>query len=125
MYQTELLCRIYPSAQCPKGRPGRSIPFVETVLTIGRMPYNDLVLPFESVSGVHGRLYRKGRQLYFEDLGSTNGTFLNGYHITRGNLVPIRPNDYVQLGRICIGLRIGMSGGLEPKAPGGINEAAA
>ncbi len=73
------------------------IPFMDQVMTIGRTPYNEVVLPLPNISGVHARLYRCHQQLYIEDMKSTNGTYLNGFPLSRGNLRLIRQGDRVQI----------------------------
>lgn len=62
------------------GAPPRwfSIPEV----TIGRDPANDCFLDDKTVSSTHARLTFHHRQWWVEDLGSTNGTFLNQEPVT-------------------------------------------
>ena len=37
-----------------------------------------------------------------EDLGSTNGTFLNGEQLSKGQLAHLRPGDFVRLGQLTL-----------------------
>jgi pSer/pThr/pTyr-binding forkhead associated (FHA) protein len=45
---------------------------------LGRSPDNDVILRDPATSGHHARLERRGDQFWIVDLGSTNGTFVNG-----------------------------------------------
>ncbi len=45
--------------------------------TLGRRPYNDIVLDNLTVSGEHAALVQSGGQVTLEDLNSTNGTYVN------------------------------------------------
>ena len=47
-------------------------------VTVGRAPTSDIVLDETCVSGAHARLQPRGQFYFVEDLGSTNGTFVNG-----------------------------------------------
>jgi FHA domain len=47
-------------------------------LSIGRGADADVIIEDRFASGVHCRLYSRGASYYVEDMGSTNGTFLNG-----------------------------------------------
>ena len=47
-------------------------------LRIGRAPDNDLILRDPATSGHHARVERRGALLFIVDLGSTNGTLVNG-----------------------------------------------
>jgi len=47
-------------------------------LRLGRSPDNDVILRDPATSGHHARLERRGDQFWIVDLGSTNGTLVNG-----------------------------------------------
>lgn len=51
-------------------------------LTIGRDPNADLRIEDRFASGIHCRIHTRGNTYLLEDLGSTNGTFLNGARLT-------------------------------------------
>ncbi len=57
-------------------------------LTIGKAPDNDLVLPDDTVSRHHCELLREGAGLRVRDLGSTNGTRVDGTKVTDAVLSP-------------------------------------
>lgn len=46
--------------------------------TLGRRPYNDIVIENLAVSGEHAAFHLQANQVTIEDLNSTNGTFVNG-----------------------------------------------
>lgn len=78
--------------------PGQSpweIPLAQTTLTIGRRPDNDVVLPLNYVSAYHGRLERQEAAWHYVDLGSTNGTFVNGQRVQSAVL---REGDILRIG---------------------------
>jgi len=58
----------------------------DLAITIGRDPSNDIVIPDNSVSLVHCRLYVDGDRVMVSDLGSTNGTLLNGHRVINADV---------------------------------------
>jgi FHA domain len=67
-------------------------------LTVGRGGGCGVVLPDDTfVSTVHARLFRRGNDLFVEDLGSRNGTFVNGTAVQ--SPTRIRRGDRVQFGQ--------------------------
>jgi len=67
-------------------------------LTVGRGGGCGVVLPDDSyVSTVHARLFRRGEDLFVEDLGSRNGTFVNGQQVQ--SPTKLRRGDRVQFGQ--------------------------
>ncbi|MBV8881009.1 MAG: FHA domain-containing protein, partial [Planctomycetaceae bacterium] len=67
---------------------------------IGRAPENDIPLPDNEkrVSSKHARLDRQGTSLQIMDLGSTNGTFVNGRKIEPQSGVDIKDGDKISIG---------------------------
>ena len=50
-------------------------------MTLGRRPYNDIMVDNLAVSGEHAAIQAIGTEFYVEDLNSTNGTYINGKKI--------------------------------------------
>ncbi|MGZ8733629.1 MAG: FHA domain-containing protein [Acidimicrobiia bacterium] len=66
-------------------------------VTVGRAPGCGVVLTDDTfVSQVHARVFRRNRAVLVEDLGSTNGTFVNGDRID--TITRIRKGDTVKFG---------------------------
>lgn len=61
-------------------------------LSIGRSDSNDLVLASPQISRQHAKINRIGDNLYLQDLGSANGTFVNGERIST-EAIGLQPND--------------------------------
>jgi pSer/pThr/pTyr-binding forkhead associated (FHA) protein len=57
---------------------GHTYRATENALRMGRSPDNDLILRDPATSGHHARVERRGDQFWIVDLGSTNGTLVNG-----------------------------------------------
>ena len=65
--------------------------------SIGRSSASDIILKSDDyASGSHAQLTRHGGLLYVEDLGSTNGTFVNGRKTV--GATPLRHGDSVRVG---------------------------
>ena len=64
--------------------------------TLGRRPYNDIVIDNLAVSGEHAVLQMLGNDVFIEDLNSTNGTYINGKAIKKQMLAH---NDAVEIGK--------------------------
>jgi pSer/pThr/pTyr-binding forkhead associated (FHA) protein len=58
----------------------------DPAVRMGRSPDNDVILRDPATSGHHARLERRGEQFWVVDLGSTNGTFVNGESIQEKQL---------------------------------------
>ena len=72
------------------------IPLDRERTTIGRRPGTDVCLPYAAVSGEHAIVFTSARGSTIEDLGSTNGTLVNGESIARHRLVD---GDRIDIGR--------------------------
>ncbi len=80
-------------------------------MTIGRRPDNDICLPYPAVSGEHAAVVTILADSFLEDLGSTNGTLVNGRPITKHFL---RDRDQIDIGRQCLVYVVDESAVLEP-----------
>lgn len=72
-------------------------------IIVGRSPGADIVIAASYVSGRHARFKLMGTNLFVEDLGSTNGTCVNGSLIT--SPVALKNNDVVNVGDVSIRVR--------------------
>lgn len=75
----------------------QEIPLNRERLTIGRKPHNDICLEFPTVSGDHAAIVTILDDSFLEDLGSTNGTRVNGAAISKHHL---DDGDRIDIGRL-------------------------
>jgi hypothetical protein len=68
------------------------------VTNIGRMPGNNIVLDSQYVSNYHAKVYIKNNSYIMKDMGSTNGTYLNGSLIDKP--VIIKNDDLIGIGGV-------------------------
>ena len=76
---------------------GTVFPLTGSAITIGRAPEATVVLDDDFVSSHHARLMPRGAQWLVEDLGSTNGTWVNDSKV--GAPVIVAPGATVRIGR--------------------------
>jgi pSer/pThr/pTyr-binding forkhead associated (FHA) protein len=72
------------------------VPLVKERVTIGRRADNDVCLPYPAVSGEHAQVVTILADSFLEDLGSTNGTIVNGKSIVKHFLAD---HDQIDIGR--------------------------
>jgi hypothetical protein len=75
------------------------MPLLKERVTLGRRPYNDIVVDNLAVSGEHAALQAIGDEYYIEDLNSTNGTYINAKKIKRQIL---HDGDSIEVGKYII-----------------------
>ncbi len=76
--------------------PGKAYPLDKPEIFIGRDLANDIVINDPEVSRRHARLSNQGNQYIIEDLGSTNGTSVNGQRLTGPYM--LRPGEQITFG---------------------------
>ncbi|MFN8399447.1 MAG: FHA domain-containing protein [Anaerolineales bacterium] len=76
--------------------PGVTFPLEGDQLTIGRDSTNGVAINDAEVSRKHARMMFQGGKYVLEDLGSTNGTFVNGQRLA--GPVVLKPGDVISLG---------------------------
>jgi len=75
---------------------GTEYPLEKDELYLGRDVNNDIVVNDPEVSRRHARLVKQGEDFYFEDMGSTNGTFISGQRLA--NPVLLQPGTKITIG---------------------------
>src|SRR5689334_5934194 len=80
--------------------PGKVFDLAKDVLTIGRDVSADVTINDPEVSRTHIRLTAQADGYMIEDLGSTNGTFINGQRVSGSKL--LRPGDTLGLGETVV-----------------------
>jgi pSer/pThr/pTyr-binding forkhead associated (FHA) protein len=74
----------------------KEVQIIKDKTTLGRRPYNDIVIDNLAVSGEHAVLQMVGQDVFIEDLNSTNGTYINGKAVKKQLLAH---NDTVEIGK--------------------------
>lgn len=88
--------QLYLKVVQPSDQVGRTFD-LDDELTIGRSPGCGVAMPDDIyTSTLHARLFRRNDQLWVEDLGSTNGTFVNAEQISKA--VRLGRGDHLQIG---------------------------
>jgi len=82
---------------------GTTLPLGSSAVLIGRAPSCTLVLDDDYSSSRHARVYPEGGQWLVEDMGSTNGTFLDDQKVTAA--VPVRPGAQIRIGQSVLELQ--------------------
>jgi hypothetical protein len=85
--------------ESPSGDPsvGRSFD-LDAITTLGRDVNNAIVIDDPFASSEHAALTYRGRSWYVEDIGSTNGTYLNGRRV--GEVAPLGFGDELSIGQV-------------------------
>lgn len=86
------------SGQLQEDEPVRAIRIVSSPFSVGRKSSTALTIDNPSVSGTHAELTLEDGNLFVRDLGSTNGTFVNGMRITTP--CKVKHGDRVQFAQI-------------------------
>ncbi|MDE2657414.1 MAG: FHA domain-containing protein [Verrucomicrobiota bacterium] len=74
-----------------------SFEFTKEAASVGRDDENDITLPHQSVSGSHAELVMRGEDVHVRDLGSTNGTYINGNKVAES---PLQPSEVITFGEV-------------------------
>lgn len=86
----------------PAARKGHAFDLGDE-LTVGRAAGCGVAIPDDTfISQVHARVFRRDGSYFVEDLGSTNGTFLNRKPVSAA--VPLRKGDRLQVGKTVLEL---------------------
>jgi pSer/pThr/pTyr-binding forkhead associated (FHA) protein len=85
----------------PEEQRGRSYELLDE-LTVGRAAGCHIALEDRFVSQLHARMFRRDDQCFIEDLGSTNGTFLNDQKVTSPAL--FAKGDHIRIGNVVMEL---------------------
>ena len=77
--------------------PAGTVILLDSDVVFGRLSESDVPLEADgTVSGRHARVFKRDGSPYLEDLGSTNGTYVNGQPLAAERL--LRPGDVVTVG---------------------------
>ena len=95
----------------------REVQLTKDRVTLGRRPYNDIVIDHLAVSGEHALVQLLGSETFIEDLGSTNGTYINGKTVKKQLL---KNGDVIEVGKYRIQYvdEASPAGSLSSVAPG-------
>ncbi len=85
-------------------RSSKQSRFTSAEVLLGRDQYNDFPLEHSTVSARHARLIYRQNQWWFEDLNSTNGSYLDNLRIEEP--IVLKDGDLIQCGEVAINVEI-------------------
>jgi pSer/pThr/pTyr-binding forkhead associated (FHA) protein len=97
-----------------EGLKGLSCDVKAEKTTVGRLEDNNFQVAEQSVSSHHCEVVLRGADVMVKDLGSTNGTFINGEKITEAAL---KPGQILRLGQVELRLESGTAGSPPAASP--------
>ena len=100
---TRRQCIWFLTGQLAADEPVRHVAINREKFLIGRRPTLNLCLPCRTVSSIHAEIVNTESSLSLLDLGSTNGTFVNGRRILESIL--LKEDDIVQFGDVALRVR--------------------
>ncbi|HRI68924.1 MAG TPA: ATP-binding cassette domain-containing protein, partial [Polyangium sp.] len=83
------------------------------VKSIGRTPDNDIVIQHPQVSSRHALVHSQGSQLFVEDRGSANGTYVRGQRVPPGQRIAIQSGEKFFIGPMPLQIELAASGAVE------------
>lgn len=90
--------------------------FARSPVRVGRSPLNELPLEHGFVSHCHGLLHFDETHVAFIDVGSTNGSFLQGARLEKNRRVPVSSGSVITIGSLRIALRLELRHSHETRA---------
>lgn len=78
----------------------------QSVVSIGRTPDNQIVVPHPQVSSKHAILSKQGNDFFLEDKGSANGTFVRGQRLAPGQKVQVANGEKIFIGPMPVLLQL-------------------
>ncbi len=81
--------------------------------SIGRTPDNDIIISHAQVSSRHAFLHQIGGNMFIEDRGSGNGTYVRGHRIAPGQKIAVQSGEKIYIGPMPLQIEIGATGAAE------------
>jgi hypothetical protein len=78
------------------GHPPGTVFEIDDEVILGRAPTSDVQIEDSFASSAHARIFPRDQSMYIEDLGSTNGTYLNERQLQA--VEELRPEDTIRIG---------------------------
>ncbi|HVG24213.1 MAG TPA: FHA domain-containing protein, partial [Thermoanaerobaculia bacterium] len=97
----------------PDDQPTSVFPLLDAESIIGRAPDCAITITDASISSRHARVVRSGEGFTIEDLGSRNGTFVNGEKVDKPRL--LGDGDVVRVGKVIMTFNVAQETVAEPK----------
>jgi sigma-B regulation protein RsbU (phosphoserine phosphatase) len=69
---------------------------------LGRLPSSDICISLTSVSKKHALLETKNSKIFFTDVGSTNGSYINGKKVNPNSPIELKNNDQIGVGEVIL-----------------------
>jgi PAS domain S-box-containing protein len=79
---------------------GLSFEIENDVTTIGRSSGNSIIIKDLSISRKHAKVTQSGEGYFIEDLGSQNGTWINGHSMNPGYQIQLKEGDFISIGNV-------------------------